>query len=777
MYQWKKKTKLMLPLTVLSVCISQAIYSGAANAGDKSFIFGPEPTQNTQQKFQLSEVLQDGSLNASVSVDNPENYDGPGVTGFEIYLGQAQAGENHDIADYAVNITGNNTTGNNPFFHIFGLHASGKDANINIGNFTLDNDFVISDGRDYNNTALFAGDGSKINVTGNVHIRSNLNFENDDRELESIVANNGIYASGSDAVINVNGGDVYINNHTNNTLELLATNGNDYIDGESRSDAVSGKGGGVVNINLDGTHKVNIFGNLDVGDKDSYLSRPAGQVNIVFNGADSYWHGHEANVQRDDGTRAGILNVTFKNGAYWIPDGKDAEISAITLENGGTVNLHGFNMHRQESVNETVKIHDLKGNNGNFLINVNTSKTDENRRNGSDFIEVVNSSTGGTHTIEALDIEKLTGLKEDIWIADAASNINFKVYDKIDIGNDYVYDYIPLLRSDIRNGDPASNYGVNWYLTGVQAKASRASETAIANTALNYAMATSRIEIDSLNKRLGELRNDQQDNGLWVRYKGGELESDKGSYFKNKFHFYQLGYDNKEEGENSIWTRGIAAHYMKGSSDFEYGAGDNKSFGGSIYSAWNRPAKQDYLDLVLKYSHHDSDFNFKNAYGYSGKGDSSNWSISASAEYGREFTIGKSSFIEPQGQLVYTHVDNTNYKVSKNLQVKQDDINSLIGRAGLRIGHRFEDRRNSDIYLKVDALHEFAGDRGITIRGTDTTLKVKEDGKDTWINYGVGANFQLTQDNNSRFYVDLEKSASGDIKTNWQANVGFRMEW
>jgi outer membrane autotransporter protein len=74
-------------------------------------------------------------------------------------------------------------------------------------------------------------------------------------------------------------------------------------------------------------------------------------------------------------------------------------------------------------------------------------------------------------------------------------------------------------------------------------------------------------------------------------------------------------------------------------------------------------------------------------------------------------------------------------------------------------------------------LHEFAGDRDVTVLGKDTTLKVSEGGSDSWINYGVGANIHLTQNNNSRLYVDLERSAGGDIDTNWQVNTGFRMEW
>ncbi|CQI88279.1 putative autotransporter protein [Yersinia rohdei] len=158
-------------------------------------------------------------------------------------------------------------------------------------------------------------------------------------------------------------------------------------------------------------------------------------------------------------------------------------------------------------------------------------------------------------------------------------------------------------------------------------------------------------------------------------------------------------------------------------------------------------------------------------------GENASYTEGASAEYGREFSIGNGNFIEPQGQLVYTHINKANYATSSGLQVNQDNINSVIGRAGMRVGHRFEENSNNDIYLKADLLHEFAGDRNVTVRGKDAVLVNNQDGKDSWITYGIGTNIQLTEDNNSRFYLDLEKSSGGNINTNWQVNAGLRWEW
>lgn len=370
---------------------------------------------------------------------------------------------------------------------------------VSINNFSYNNNLKIGgDNHHHNSTALIASDGSKVTIDGKVYINSLVEMDTSGSGTASI-ANNGLYATGMGSTITANNGDVYINTYAKNFLELLGENAS-YTGGGAKSDAVSGKHGGQVIINETGQYQVNLLGNLDLGNAFGLGS----SITAVLNGSDSYWHGTEANeYNADSNTWAGILDVTLMNKAQWIPDAVNAEISALTLQNGGTVNLHGFNLHTNKSQNEGVKVYDLKGSDGIFLIDVNTSKTDDQRKNGSDFIEVVSSSTGGSHYIEALNVDKLANLSEDIWVADAASNVSFKAYDQIDVNNEYVYDYKPIIRSDIRDGDPLSQYGTNWYISGIDKKLSAVSDTVLANAGVNYATATARLEIDSLNKRFG----------------------------------------------------------------------------------------------------------------------------------------------------------------------------------------------------------------------------------------------------------------------------------
>ncbi|MFU0841021.1 MAG: hypothetical protein ACFWTZ_00115 [Burkholderia sp.] len=105
----------------------------------------------------------------------------------------------------------------------------------------------------------------------------------------------------------------------------------------------------------------------------------------------------------------------------------------------------------------------------------------------------------------------------------------------------------------------------------------------------------------------------------------------------------------------------------------------------------------------------------------------------------------------------------------------QGSADSLIGRLGARFGRDFrfsEDLAPSKIYLKADVYREFSGDRSVILTGNDDVYSREADAGDTWFTYGIGADFTLRK--NVFFYADVEKSAGGDVDTEWQVNAGFR---
>ena len=249
-------------------------------------------------------------------------------------------------------------------------------------------------------------------------------------------------------------------------------------------------------------------------------------------------------------------------------------------------------------------------------------------------------------------------------------------------------------------------------------------------------------------------------------------------YFKDKYNFYQLGWDRKRETDRrGVWRYGLAAHYGDNSADYAKGSGSIDSFGASVYAGWTGKLGH-YADFVLKYSHLDNDFTVFASDG-TAKGGYNNWAMSVSAEYGYKFDLGRRWILEPQSQLVYTHIFDASYATSNGIEVKQDGVDSLIGRLGFRLGREFGEKGQGGYgkwYVKADLLHEFCGDREVSLYGAHgQTLRKYEDGGDTWFAAGIGAD--VTMGKNSFFYCDVEKSFGADIETNWQVNLGVRWEF
>lgn len=151
-------------------------------------------------------------------------------------------------------------------------------------------------------------------------------------------------------------------------------------------------------------------------------------------------------------------------------------------------------------------------------------------------------------------------------------------------------------------------------------------------------------------------------------------------------------------------------------------------------------------------------------------GDYSNNVFSASAEYGKKNDMGNGWYFEPQAQLQFARVTGADYTTSQNTKVSLDGINSLIGRAGFRLGRDLNE--NSTVYIKADLLHEFLGEQDITAVDGTGTLRETYENEGTW--YDVGFGFATALGHNSYAFMDFEKSFGNDNDETYQINAGVQ---
>lgn len=251
-------------------------------------------------------------------------------------------------------------------------------------------------------------------------------------------------------------------------------------------------------------------------------------------------------------------------------------------------------------------------------------------------------------------------------------------------------------------------------------------------------LSLNRILMNDVRKRMGDLRSSSGKNGVWARYDGGRLESDAG--LKNDFNTFQAGFDTMPL-DNGV-RFGVAASYTWSDTDFARGETDMDAFGLAAYGVW--------------------------------MGDLDTVTTSLSGEFGWRFDLARTVWIEPQIEATYTHAGAEDLTLSNGVNAATyeiGDFDSLIGRAGFATGFTCPNNRG-EVWLRASAVHEFLGDREIFARTGDNTNSLKQDGKDTWFEYGIGANFNLSE--STYLWADVERTSGGIIDQEWRATIGVR---
>ena len=297
---------------------------------------------------------------------------------------------------------------------------------------------------------------------------------------------------------------------------------------------------------------------------------------------------------------------------------------------------------------------------------------------------------------------------------------------------------------------------------------SNGGKTIIAMSKVNYSNA---VYMDRLNKRMGEARFLEGDDGLWVRLRHDRIG--KSDAFRSQNTMFEIGYDWKDEAQkDGTHYRGFAFDYMRGTADYTnvLGEGDVRRAGLWYHDTWMGD-KGHYTDYVVKYGRLSNDFDIYSELGEKIKGDYDNDVWSVSAEYGRKKDLGNDWYIEPQAQLQYAYVTDASYTTSQGTKVSLDSIDSLIGRAGFRLG-RDTDEANT-VYFKADILHEFLGGQSIRAMDSTGTLSTTYENEGTWYDVGFGFSHRMSKD--KYMFLDVEKLFGNDNEDTYQVNIGLNM--
>lgn len=653
------------------------------------------------------------------------------------------AGTNDEIkigdSNISVSLFSNDTYG----ITAVGIQALYEGTKVETDNININVSTNATNIKDYYNEAvgIYIQDGATYTANGDTNIKavsngygeltaygvltfgsSEINLGNVDIYAEAVKnEKNDSYAYGiyayNDSVVNMDGGKISVRtNETNDEAYSIYT----------RDD-------GEVYINKNGNNNVVINGNVNNDGGLVYLNLDTDKS--VLNGA----------VQ----TSSGEITLNLKNNATWnVGSNYNSSITNLDM-NGGIINQN------------TSKYIDIENYSGSGDINFTAENTDNDgvldfANTGDVTIESAEAGSSVNlgvinNTINTLDSEKaeenLNAIAQKLTYK--GNNLSGKVTVKEGL-------ITPEVSGDLLF-DSNRNRG---YVANVKQNSSTTTIDNIKNIAATAIVAW-RQEDSTLSQRLGELRESDGGQGIWVRMSRGEFEYD-GEY-KNQYNFFQMGYD----WAAGSWHYGAAVSHNDGQTTYTHGDGENRSTSLSLYGTWLGD-KGHYADIVLKQGRLSNDFDIYTEAGHT-SGDYDAWGTSLSGEYGMKVDLDGGWYVTPQAQFTLMRIGGEDYTTNNGIKVNQDSLESAVGRVGFEVGKRISD--SGSIYAKASLLHDFAGSADTYLSLNGLTNSYHQDIGDTWCEAGIGFNYKTSE--NSYVYADVVKTFGGDVETPWQWNAGM----
>lgn len=478
------------------------------------------------------------------------------------------------------------------------------------------------------------------------------------------------------------------------------------------------------------------------------LNSNGGTVNINLNTENAVLNGAVQNGGNE-------INLTLSNGATWNTKGGhfDSEITKLTMDNGiiKPVYIGRMSVENYSGIGEVIYMHD-DYKYGIGSIDVYGGGIDIKNASAGSVINLTVTNNNLVSTADdAMALENLNELAKEVSYGANDGHITGKVTIKEGL-------IMPEVSGDLLFDSNNKNRG---YVANVKQNSSTTTIDNIKNIAAT-AIVSWRQEDSTLSQRLGELRESDGGQGIWVRMSHGEFEYD-GEY-KNQYNFFQMGYD----WAAGNWHYGAAVSHNDGQTTYTHGDGENRSTSLSLYGTWLGD-KGHYADIVLKQGRLSNDFDIYTEAGHT-SGDYDAWGTSLSGEYGMKVDLDGGWYVTPQAQLTLMRIGGEDYTTNNGIKVNQDSLESAVGRVGFEVGKRISD--SGSIYAKASLLHDFAGSADTYLSHKGLTNSYHQDIGDTWCEAGIGFNYKTSE--NSYVYADVVKTFGGDVETPWQWNAGMR---
>ena len=501
------------------------------------------------------------------------------------------------------------------------------------------------------------------------------------------------------------------------------------------TNAIEARGAAIVNVGQKG-ETVKLTGDIAFDFySDNSRDNTNATVNVKLSGADSFLHGNITHTSSGSVTptpeqeKVTGMTLSIEDKAEWTATA-NSFVNRLVL-NDGVVNVTN---------GSTVEVDiALSGESGTIGLS-----------SDSDVFKVT-----GTNSLKSLKITQAGATADTMTATEAEAAA--KLYADNVIGSDGKALESMFVVAEGEVGG-AIVVGANGAVQAVNAKTEALAE----QVTLAPQMIT-RIMMNDVRKRMGDLRAAEGTHGAWVRYNGGQMA---GSGVEADFNMIQVGVDTVPVADAPRF--GVAFSYAQTEAEDKAGLAttDMDSFSLAFYGTKMYDNGM-FVDVIGRMATMDTEMN---VLGKPAKMD--NIALSVSGELGWRFDVTDRFFFEPSVEATYTYTNADMFMMGSG-KYELEAVDSLVGRAGFAAGMKCPGG-HGDLYVRAAVAHEFMGDSTMnswTARGTQVAPVVM-DGKDTWFEYAIGVNLNVNK--NTYVYADVERTSGANIDEDWRANVGVR---
>jgi len=227
-------------------------------------------------------------------------------------------------------------------------------------------------------------------------------------------------------------------------------------------------------------------------------------------------------------------------------------------------------------------------------------------------------------------------------------------------------------------------------------------------------------EMDRIGQQINNRCAPTHGNDVWAIVSVGHqhVALDRADY-KMDLSGVAFGIDQALEVGNGSYTQGIFASYSRADVDFERGgSGDVNAYGVGVYGSYVHD-NGFYLDGIVKANLFRHNVSPVMTSGGKATGRYSTYGIGLKVEGGRYFHIGN-TYVAPFVAASSFVSEPGNYWLSNGMQAYADNQASVVGSAGLQVGHTLTlNGTTVEPYVRVALEHEFIDTNKVTINRVD----------------------------------------------------------